>query len=180
MKGNGNGVSTILRKLYFFCLPTCGMRNRYIMKHKKLFHHIGNKIMWQSRKFPADPEFISIGDNVKIASNVSFTNHDVIQKMLNDMMQTDTFQKNQGCIKIGNNVMIGARTMILPNVCIGDNCVIGGGSIVTKDIPAGSVAAGVPAKVIGTIDKLIAKRKQVVYHSDAMKYWEDFYAQRKI
>lgn len=54
-------------------------------------------------------------------------------------------------IKIGNNVWIGYRAMVLKGVSIGDNTVIGAGAIVTKDIPANSIAAGVPAKVIKTI-----------------------------
>ena len=57
-----------------------------------------------------------------------------------------------GGIFIGNNVWIGANCCILPNVHIGDNCVIGAGSVVTKDIPSNSVAAGNPAKVIKKID----------------------------
>lgn len=127
MKGNGNGFATILRKLYFFCLPTCGMRSRYIQTHKSLFHSIGKKVMWQPRQFPADPELISIGDNVKLAANVSFVNHDILYGLFNSMDNTKEFKKYQGCIKIGNNVMIGANTMILPNVQIGNNVVIGGG-----------------------------------------------------
>lgn len=127
MKGTGNGILTLARKFYFLCLPTCSMRTKYIIKHKGMFHHIGNKIKWQPRQFPSDPELISIGDNVKLAANVSFVTHDIISEMLNDMLHTNEFQKHQGCIQIGNNVMIGARTIILPNVRIGNNCVIGGG-----------------------------------------------------
>ena len=96
------------------------------LKHKSLFHHLGDNVKWQPRKFPADPEFISIGDNVKLAANVSFTNHDIIHEMLNDKYGANVFQKHQGCIKIGNNVMIGANTMIMPNVQIGNNVVMGG------------------------------------------------------
>ena len=45
----------------------------------------------------------------------------------------------------------------MPNVTIGDNCVIGAGSVVTKDIPAGHVACGVPAKIISTIENYAEK-----------------------
>lgn len=51
-------------------------------------------------------------------------------------------------IRVGNNVWFGAGVHVLPGITIGDNAVIGAGSIVTKDIPAGAVAAGNPAKVI--------------------------------
>ena len=78
MKGSGNGVGTLLRKLYFYLLPTCGMRSNYIKKHKYLFRNVGENVMWQPRQFPADPELISIGDNVKLAANVLFVNHDIL------------------------------------------------------------------------------------------------------
>lgn len=58
-----------------------------------------------------------------------------------------------GPIKIGNNVHIGWDAIIMPNVTIGDNCIIGAGAVVTKDIPSNSVAVGVPARVIESIDE---------------------------
>lgn len=54
-------------------------------------------------------------------------------------------------VTIGNNVWLGARVVVLPGVSIGENSVIGIGSIVTSDIPANSVAVGVPAKVIRSL-----------------------------
>ena len=51
-------------------------------------------------------------------------------------------------VVIGDNVFIGMRCIIMKGVTIGNNAVIGAGSIVTKDIPANSVAAGVPCKII--------------------------------
>jgi maltose O-acetyltransferase len=51
-------------------------------------------------------------------------------------------------VTIGNDVWIGGNVTILPGVTIGDNCTIGAGSVVTHDIPANSIAAGNPAKLI--------------------------------
>lgn len=67
-------------------------------------------------------------------------------------------KRNQGLeyaypIMVGNNVWIGAGVQVMPGVTIGDNCVIGGGSIVVKDIPSHSVAVGNPCKVIKRIDE---------------------------
>ena len=59
------------------------------------------------------------------------------------------FGKN---IHIGENVWIGSHATILPGVTIGDNAIIAAGSVVTKDIPANSIAAGVPAKIIKKIN----------------------------
>lgn len=53
-----------------------------------------------------------------------------------------------GKIKIGNNVFLGANTVITKSVTIGDNVIVGAGSIVTKDIPSNEIWAGVPARFI--------------------------------
>ena len=68
--------------------------------------------------------------------------------MLNVKYNTDEFKIQEGCIEIGDNVMIGARTLILPNVKIGSNVIIGAGSIVTKDIPDNVLAVGNPCRVL--------------------------------
>lgn len=90
---------------------------------------------------------VTFGDNVFIAPNCGFytAGHPV-----------DPKERNKGLeyarpITVGNNVWIGAQVCVLPGVTIGDNCVIGAGSVVTKDIPANSIAVGNPCKVIKTI-----------------------------
>ena len=135
---------------------------------------LGGGIFWQPRTFPTDPELISIGDNVMIASGVEFINHDIVAHMLNKKYDTHDFQPMKGCISIGDNVMIGAGTVILPNVRIGSNVVIGAGSIVCKDIPDNVVAAGVPCRVVGEFDKLAEKYKSVRKLSTE-ELWKEFY-----
>ena len=61
------------------------------------------------------------------------------------------YSKNSKPIKIGRGCFIGARSIILKGVTLGDRVIIGAGSVVTKDIPAFSIAAGNPARVVGTI-----------------------------
>lgn len=178
MKGNGNSFSTLAQKLYFYLIPTQKGRTKYIIKHKDMFHSVGENFFFQPRKFPADPERIAFGNNVKIAANVAFVTHDVCHFMLNAKYDTNEFVSNRGCIEIGDNVMIGSGVIILPNVRIGNNVVIGAGAIVTKDIPDNSIAAGIPCRVVGDFDKFAEKRKTVVLYDDVNKYWDDFYAQR--
>lgn len=60
-----------------------------------------------------------------------------------------------GNVKIGNNVFIGVKSVIMPGVTIGDNVIIGAMSLVTKDIPSDVVAFGQPAKVIKSINEVI-------------------------
>lgn len=84
---------------------------------------------------------ISIGDYVAIAPEVSFfaTSHDYTQMHLPVIA---------GTITIENHVWIGGKSIILPNVIIGEGAVIAAGSVVTKNIPPYAIAAGNPAKVI--------------------------------
>ncbi len=84
---------------------------------------------------------IIFGNNVEIGPGVKIisSNHDTSN------LRKHIFSKH---IKIGNNVWIGANSIILQSVTIGDNVVIGAGSVVTKDIPSDSIAVGNPCKVI--------------------------------
>ena len=61
------------------------------------------------------------------------------------------YSKNSQPVKIGRGCFIGARSIILKGVTLGDRVVIGAGSVVTKDVPAFSIAAGNPARIVGTI-----------------------------
>lgn len=179
MKKNGNNFSTLFKKLYFYLLPTSSMRTRFITKHSHDFKRLGGGIFWQPRSYPTDPEFLSIGTNVKVASGVSFINHDIIHWMLSDKFPNLSFPPFQGCIEIGDNVMIGSHTIILPNVKIGSNVIIGAGSIVTNDIPDNSIAAGIPCKVVGDFQKLVEKRTIIKHFENVNLYWDEFINQRR-
>ena len=67
-------------------------------------------------------------------------------------------------VSIGNDCWLGANVVVCPGVTIGDNCVIGAGSVVTRSIPANSFAAGVPCKVIRTINEedSLANRQEIL------------------
>lgn len=177
MKGNGNGWETLLRKLWFYCLPTSRHRTRFIYKHSDMFHSLGRKCAFQSRHLPSDPELISIGTNVNIASNVTFVNHDIISQMLNKKYGVNDYVNYQGCIEIGDNVMIGTGVIILPDVRIGSNVIIAAGAVVTKDIPDNQVWGGVPAKCIGSFEEADAQRKSYV-QKPVDELWAQFHAKR--
>ena len=118
-------------------------------------------------KFGTEPYLITIGNNVRITSNVRFITHDggvwVIRNM-NNMPEIDKF----GTISIGNNVMIGTDSIIMPNSRIGNNCIIGAGTVVTKEIPDNSVVAGVPGKIICTIEEYYRKNKDVFLNTKGL------------
>ena len=90
---------------------------------------------------------VTIGDNVMLAPNVSiYTASHPIHPL----------SRNSGYeygipVSIGNNVWIGGNVVILPGITIGDNAVIGAGSVVTKDIPANVIAAGNPCRILREI-----------------------------
>lgn len=89
---------------------------------------------------------VSIGNNCLITSGVKILSHDGASRMI------DREDYGYGEVSIGNNVFIGVNAVILRNVTVGDNSVIAAGSIVTKNIPAQSVAAGNPAKIIKSLE----------------------------
>lgn len=62
-----------------------GVKRTDYLKKKNIFGSIGEKVMIQSRKVPLYPELIYIGNNVRVASNVSFITHDVTHNMLNNL-----------------------------------------------------------------------------------------------
>jgi acetyltransferase-like isoleucine patch superfamily enzyme len=88
-------------------------------------------------------EEITIGDDVIISWDCNILDR--------DYHATDGGIEKRGGIFIGNRVWVGCRAIIMKNVKIGDDSVIAAGSIVLKDIPPNSLAAGVPAKVVKTI-----------------------------
>ena len=77
-----------------------------------------------------------------------------------------------GRVTIGNNVFIGAESVVLPGVTIGNNVVVGANSTVTKDVPDNVVVAGTPAKVICSLDEYLAKEKQRMEQSPV--YGEEY------
>jgi acetyltransferase-like isoleucine patch superfamily enzyme len=107
-----------------------------------------------TNKFGTEPWLVEIGSNVTISNDVQFINHDGIGWLCNDQRGR---RYRYAKISVGNNVFIGARSVILPGVRIDDNCIVGSGSVVTRSIPAGFVVAGVPAKVISRFEGTMAK-----------------------
>lgn len=97
-----------------------------------------------------EPWLIEIGDRVAISFGVCFVTHDGGAHVFREEFP---FLQNYGRIKVGNNCMLGINVILLPGVTIGDNYMIGTGSVVGKDIPDNSFAFGVPARVLMPIEK---------------------------
>ena len=103
-----------------------------------------------------DPGKITFGDDVKIAPQCGFY---TALHPLDPQHRKDNLEAAYP-ITVGNNVWFGGGVKVLPGVTIGDNCVIGAGSVVTKDIPANSLAVGNPCRVIRPITEADRLRYQ--------------------
>ena len=127
--------------------------------------------IYKNVDFGSEPYLIEIGNQVRITSGCRFVTHDGgiwVLRNTGDLKDGDIF----GLIRIGNNVHIGMNTIIMPNVTIGNNCIIGCGAVVTKSIPDNSIAVGVPARVIRTIDEYYANHKNEVDYTKQLN-WEE-------
>ena len=131
-------------------MPTSFLIKRGLIVGKRFSRQGGCRID------PSYVHLIEIGDDVELAPNVTILAHDNSLKKIIGLCKI-------GKVKIGNNVFVGAGSIILPNVVIGDNVVIGAGSIVSRSLEANAVYAGVPAKTICSIEdyknKTISKIK---------------------
>lgn len=106
---------------------------------------IGNDCHINTMSFSTEPYLIEIGNHVAIAAGTDFITHDgAIWCFREELQNADVFGK----IKIGNNVFIGNNCTILPNTEIGDNCIVGAGSVIRGKFSDNSVIIGNPAKVV--------------------------------
>lgn len=114
---------------------------------------------------PSHCWLIEIGDNVTIAPRVHILCHDASTKQFLNYTKI-------GRVTVGNNVFIGAESVVLPGVTIGNNVIIGANSTVTHDIPDNSVVAGNPAKFICTLEEYLRKEKDRMKESPC--YGEEY------
>lgn len=107
--------------------------------------------------FGTEPWCITLGNNVHITREVLFITHDGGTLLYRNQFPDLEITKP---ITIGNDVYIGVRTILMPGVNIGNNCIIAAGSIVTKDVADNSVYGGVPAKFIKHSDDYLKGIKE--------------------
>ena len=124
--------------------------------------------------FGSEPYLIEIGNNTTVSFDVAFVTHDAGTRVLRNLATNEKEKQTviYGKIIVGNNCFIGCRTTILPGVKIGDNTIIGAGSLVNRDIPANSVAAGVPCKVICSLEEYKEKHQDDFLYMVNLPYEE--------
>ncbi len=144
--------------LFLMCLPQ-GKRAGFLKK-LNIFYGFGNDVRWGSATIPGEPYLVKIGNNVRVAANVTFVTHDIISGVFNSDSQLEGKHRfYMGTINVLDNVAIGSNVTILYNTKIGPNAIVAAGSVVTKDVPEGAIVGGNPARIIGNYFKLAEKRK---------------------
>lgn len=139
-------------------------------KHTK----IGNNLFANFNFTVQDDAHVTIGDNCNFGPNVTIVTpiHPMLADERRQMLNKDG-RKQRFCyakpVVIGNDCWFGAGVTVCPGVRIGDGCVIGAGSVVTKDIPPHTFAAGVPCRVIREITD-----------ADSMKYKPEILADNRV
>lgn len=174
----GQSSVKIARYLYKACLyvwfrlnPVRCSRFLGVRMGRNVHIYGGSPGMWST-----EPFLVELGDNVYITDGCVFVTHDggtlILRKDVPDLELT-------AGIAVGSDVYIGLRSVILPGVRIGSRVIIGAGSVVTKDIPDNSVAVGVPARVIKTVDEYLESAKARSLHLGTLAGGEKESALRK-
>lgn len=148
---------SILNRLRLFIAKQSSERYCNYLRKKGIV--IGQGTIIRSKHCTIDtsrPSLITIGNNCMLNDNFVLVTHDFVCGVF--INSGRRFCNSSGRVTIGNNVRFGQNVTILKGVTIGDNCFIGAGSIVSKDIPANSIAVGAPCKVIMTLEEYYQKR----------------------
>jgi len=129
-------------------------RDAYQKRRNPLAHarrlgvRFGKNCRFINVDFGSEPYLVTLGDHVSVTFTQFLTHDGSVWLYRDQAPKADLFAP----ITVGNNVFIGLGCVILPGVTIGDNVIIGARSVVTKDIPSGVVAAGVPARPLGPVE----------------------------
>lgn len=146
-------------KIKYALVCLTGKRHVRYLRKQNLFGMLGENVLFQPIKLPNSPQRIKIHNNVKVAADVTFYEHDVINSLF-AKMDGKPYSDKGTCIEIYDNVFIGGRSVIVGNVSIGPNAIVSAGSVVTQDVPPGTIVAGNPARVIGSFEELHQRRMQ--------------------
>lgn len=148
--------------LQLFLLTIVGKNHKKakVIERSRLFREFGEGGYWHPFWLPTCPELISIGRNVTVAADVRFYEHDICHRMFtgDECYCGPRIKYYKGPITIGDNSVIGARSIVLYNVTIGRNALVAAGSVVTKDVPDYAIVGGNPARIIGNTKDFLKNR----------------------
>jgi carbonic anhydrase/acetyltransferase-like protein (isoleucine patch superfamily) len=145
-----------LHGLYLRVCRPSGEEYARFLRERKTFQAQGDFCYIMPTTVFTDPKYVEIGNNVQMATCTVF-GHDGSVGMLNRAY--GVVLDAVGPVRLKDNVFIGHNSIIMPNVTIGPNAIVAAGALVTRDVPEGKIVSGVPAKVIGSVDALVAFRE---------------------
>lgn len=127
--------------------------------------HFGNEVYANFNLTLVDDTHIYVGDSTMLGPNVviATAGHPILPEL-----REKAYQFNKA-VHIGKNCWLGAGVLVMPGVTIGDNTVVGAGSVVTKDLPPNVIAVGNPCKVL----REISDRDREYYFKDSKINWEE-------
>jgi acetyltransferase-like isoleucine patch superfamily enzyme len=111
--------------------------------------------------FGSEPWLVEIGSRVSIAAGVVFVTHDGASRVFRERIEGGSrFGNAFAPIRVRDNCMIGLRAILLPGVTVGPDSIVGAASLVTRDVPPGTVVAGVPARVVCTLEQYVERYRE--------------------
>ncbi len=138
--------SHMIRKIFYFL---AGIKlGRGATLHMGARFYMPKNISIGEGTIIGDHAFIDGRAKVKIGKHSDIASQIMIYNSEHDL-SNPTFVATEEPVTIGDYCFIGPRVIIMPGVTVGDGAVIAGGAVVTKDVPAGVIVGGVPAKIIG-------------------------------
>jgi len=146
-----------LKRLYVkYCKPS-GYEYADFIKKWGNFYSMGNDCALWPYTNVTDPQYTRLGNNVTLTA-CTILGHDGVVAVLNKAYGKKL--DSVGKVDIKDNVFIGHGVIVLPSVTIGPNAIVAAGAVVSRNVPEGSVVAGVPAKVIGKVDDLVERLEE--------------------
>lgn len=163
----------LIHSLRMLGMRSVRKRTAYIKEHD-ILGEIGENSVWGPWLVPLYPKLIKIHNNVRVHKTAKIVTHDVVNNFLSKCKPEIDFgpEERLGCVELMDNVYVGMNVVIMPDVRIGENCIITTGSVVTSDVPANSVASGNPAQVVGRFDMYMALRRMSKSQNVAFKNQE--------
>jgi acetyltransferase-like isoleucine patch superfamily enzyme len=145
-----------MRNLYVkLCRPS-GIEYADFLRVRGTFHSQGENCYIMTSTIFTDPKYVELGNNVQFATCTIF-GHDGSIAMLNRAY--GVVLDGVGPVRIKDNVFIGHNSIVMPGVTIGPNAIVAAGSVVNKNVPEGSIVSGIPARVVGSVEALVAWRQ---------------------
>lgn len=143
-----------LKKLYLRLCSPSGYEYASFEKKWGNYHSIGEDCAIWPYTNVTNPEYTRLGNNVML-TNCTVLGHDGSIAVLNRAYNKKL--DRVGKVDFKDNVFVGHGAIILPNVTVGPNAIVAAGAVVSKDVPEGTIVAGIPARVIGQVDELVTK-----------------------